>query len=372
MRVGADTFEPSRAGRVLQTCRALARIGPAVRPRVFVVQPIPEVALDILREVADVTVYPYLDRQITTDELVASARRSDYIFAMHETIIPAEVFDANPDLKGIAVISRKAECIDVEAARARRVPVATAHPGGAIYRLIARATADLTVGMIVGLAHRLLEADRFTRCGKFKQEQTMALMGLGCPGKTVGLIGLGLVAEFMVPRIRAFEMSVIYTKRSRLSAERERELGVEWVPDRDEVLGRSDFVCIACDYNPTTHLLIGAREFGLMKRAAYFVNTARGRIVDEQALIAALQDGTIAGAGLDVYWNEPPATHDPAPSEALYKVDNVILTPHNGGATWDVRGEMTKSAARSIVAMIRGERPPSLYNPEIYGEAAAH
>jgi glyoxylate reductase len=340
-----------------------------VKPRVFVVQPIPDSAVDILREVADVTVYPHLDRQISTDELVANVRRCDYLFAMHETIIPAEVINANPDLKGIAVISRKADCVDLEAAHARRLPIATAPPGDTIYRLVCKATADLTVGMILGLAYRVVEADRFTRCGKFKQEQTMALMGLGCPGKTVGLIGLGLVARFMVPRVRAFEMNVIYSKRQRLSPGEERELGVKWVNGTDEVLRLSDFVCVACDYNPTTHLLIGAREFGLMKRGAYFVNTARGRIVDEQALIAALQNGTIAGAALDVYWNEPPATHDPAPSEALYRLDNVILTPHNGGATWDVRGEMTETAARNIIAMIRGERLPTL-GGSARGEAA--
>jgi glyoxylate reductase len=337
-----------------------------------VVQPVPEVALEILREVAEVTVYPHLDRQISTDELVANARRCDYLFAMHETIVPAEVIHANPDLKGIAVVSRKAEYVDLEAARSAGLPVATIHPGNAIYRLIARVTGDLTIGMLLGLAYRIVEADQYTKCGKFKQEQTMALMGLGCPGKTVGLIGLGLVAEFMVPRLRAFEMHVLYTKRTRFSPERERELGVEWVPTKEDVLRRSDFVIIACDYNPSTHLLIGAREFALMKPTAYFINTGRGRIVDEQALVQALQNGTIAGAGLDVYSNEPPVTHDPQPSEALYTLANVILAPHNGGATWDVRGAMTASVARNIVAMIKGERPQGLFNPEIYDDASAH
>jgi lactate dehydrogenase-like 2-hydroxyacid dehydrogenase len=329
-----------------------------MRPRVFVVQPIPEVALDIMREVAEVTVYPYLDRQITTDELVVNAKRCDYIFAMHETIIPAEVINANPELKGIAVISRQAECVDLEAARTRGLPVMTTSPANNIRPLVAKATADLTVAMLLGLAYRLVEADRYTRCGKFKQEQTMALMGQGCSGKIAGLIGLGLVAEFMVPRLRAFELHIFYTKRTRLAPERERALGVEWVPDKDAILARSDFVSIECAYNATTHKLIGEREFGLMKPTAYLINTARGRIVDEPALVRALQTGVIAGAALDVYWNEPPETHDPAPTEALYKLDNVILVPHNGGATWHVRGEMTKAAARNIVAMIKGEPPP--------------
>jgi glyoxylate reductase len=191
-------------------------------------------------------------------------------------------------------------------------------------------------------------------------------MGIGCPGKTVGLIGLGKVAQYMVPRLRAFEMKILYTKRTRLSAEQEREQGLEWAPRLDELLGHSDFVCVECDYNPSTHELIGVRELGLMKPTAYFVNTARGRIVDETALIRALQNGTIAGAGLDVFWNEPPATYDPFVPEELRKLENVILAPHNGGATWEVRGARVASVARGIVTTMKGGRAPGLLNPEIY------
>jgi len=188
----------------------------------------------------------------------------------------------------------------------------------------------------------------------------MALMGPGCTGKTVGMIGLGIVARKMVPRLRALRTNVVYTKRTRLSPEQERELGVAWAADKDEVLKRSDFVCVECDYNPSTHLLIGAREFALMKPTAYLINTARGRIVDEPALVRALQGGTIAGAALDVFWNEPPWAPEPAPSEEFYKMDNVILAPHNGGATWDARGELANATARQIVALIAGEHPEGL------------
>lgn len=345
-----------------------------MKPRVFVVQPIPEVGLEILREIAEVTVYPYHDRQITTAELVAAVKRCDYLFAMSETVIPAEVINANPDLKGIATFSVMGGITDLEAVRARRLPLTILNPVDTIMDLVCTATADLTMAMVLSLAYRLVESDRFTRCGKFKQEHTMLLMGQGCPGKTVGLIGLGRLGQFLAPRIRAFEMKTLYTKRNRLPLERERELGVEWAPDKDAVLRQSDFVCIVCDYNPSTHLMIGAREFGLMKPTAYFINTGRARIVDEQALILALKSGTIAGAGLDVYWDEPdveyaryekelnvPTVHDPAPNEELYTLSNVVLAPHNGGATWDVRGAMARSAARNLVAMIKGERPPGLF-----------
>jgi glyoxylate reductase len=342
-----------------------------MKPRVFVVQPIPEVALALLREVADVTFFPRLDRQLSADELIAAVKRADYLFAMGDTVITADVIDANPALKGISVVSKTGGNVDLAAARARKLPVAGNHPADPIYRNICRVTADLTMAMILALGYRLLDADRYTRCGKF-QEQTMALMGVGCPGKTVGLIGLGIVGKFMVPRCRAHEMAVIYTKRTRLSPDREGELGVTWAADKEAVLRQSDYVVVACDYNPSTHLLIGAREFALMKPTAFFVNTGRGRIVDEAALVQALEDGTIAGAGLDVYWNEPPVSPDPAPLPDLLKLDNVILAPHNGGATWDVRGEMTTSVARNIVAMIKGQRAPGLLNPEIYGETPHH
>lgn len=184
------------------------------------------------------------------------------------------------------------------------------------------------------------------------------------PGKVLGLIGLGQIGQEIAKRARAFEMEVVYTKRSRLPLERERELGVEWVDDKDEVLRRGDWVSIMAAYNPSTHLMIGAREFDLMRPSAFFVNTGRGRIVDERALIEALQKKKIAGAGLDVYWTEPPVG-EPSPPEELFKMDNVILTPHIGSATYESRDKMATAAAANLVAMIKGERPPNLFNPEV-------
>ena len=338
-----------------------------MKERVFVAQPIPEVALEVLREVADVSVYPYMDRQITVDELVANAKRADWLFVLHETNVTAEVINANPNLKGIGAMAAASPHIDMKAANARKLPVIL-EDSKATFPGVSPTTADLTMAMLLGLAYRLTEADRYTRCGKFRQEQTLALMGIGCPGKTVGLIGLGKVAVHMVPRIRAFDMHVLYTKRTRLTAAREKTLRVEWTANLDDLLKRSDFVCVACDYNPGTHKLIGKRELDLMKPEAYLINTARGRIVDEPELIRALQEKRIAGAGLDVYWNEPPLTHDPFVPEELCKLDNVILAPHNGGATWDVRGRKAKSVAQGLVQLMRGERPAGLLNPEIYAK----
>jgi phosphoglycerate dehydrogenase-like enzyme len=328
-----------------------------MRPRVFVVQPVPDVAIDILRRVADVAVYPYMERQISAGELASAARNADYIFAMHETTVTDEVFAANPSLKGVVLAGRHSDTVDFDAARRYGVPILTAAALAPPSLRVSRATADLAVGMIVDLAYRIAEGDRYTRCGGFRQEQTMALMGIGCTGRSVGLIGLGKVARFMVPRLRAFEMDVFYTKRSRLPIDEESALGVTWLAHQDDILRSCDFVSLQCSYNPSTHLLIGERELGLMRPTAYFINTARGRIVDEPALIKALQARTIAGAGLDVFWHEPPVDAQPWVPPAFYKLDNVVLAPHNGGATWDSRGEMTSRIAQTIVADIKGELP---------------
>jgi glyoxylate reductase len=335
-----------------------------MRPKVFVAQPIPEPALDLLRQEADVTVYPYLDRQISVAELAAAARRSDWLFVLHETNVNADVLNANPDLTGIGAMARFDPDIDMDTAIRLGIPVVAEDPADG-YRGVHLTTADLTVAMILGLAYRLIESDRYTRCGKFRQEQTMALMGLGCVGKTVGLIGMGKVARHMVPRLRAFEMRVLYSKRNRLDEAEEGELGVEWAGGLDDLLGRSDYVSVLCDYNESTHKLIGRRELDLIGPQGYLINTGRGRIVDEPEMILALEEGRIAGAALDVYWDEPPHTIDPEVPEALCRLPNVILAPHNGGATIAVRTARTLSVARGMISAMRGTWPPTVLNPQV-------
>jgi glyoxylate reductase len=184
-------------------------------------------------------------------------------------------------------------------------------------------------------------------------------MGQGCEGRTVSLIGLGRVGRFAVPRLQSLELKVLYTKRHRLSKDDEGRLGVEWVESLDELISRGDYVSMLANFEPANLTLMGEREFKLMKPTAYFINVGRGRLVDEEAMIRALQDGTIAGAGLDVYWNEPPAVHDAYIPEALRKLGNVVLVPHNGGATWDSRGRQTLAIADAIVRDIAARRKGS-------------
>jgi glyoxylate reductase len=333
----------------------------AGKPKVFVVQPIMDVGRRALEEFAEVEVFES-ERMISRPELIDGVRDCEYVWMLGDTPIDAEVIEAAPELKGIATMALFPNVVDVEAATARKLPVTV------VPHVITRTTCDLTLAHIIGLAWRIVEADRFTRCGRFHQEQSTSFLTTELAGKVVGMIGVGEIGTEIVKRLRAFEMEVVYTKRNRLPEDTERELDLTWIADRDELLRQSDFVVLMATYNETTHKLIGAREFDLMKPSAFFVNTARGRIVDEPALIEALRERKIAGAGLDVYWNEPPVS-EPAPSPELFEFDNVILTPHMGSATVEARTKMALAVVDNLRAMVAGERAPNAVNPEVYGDA---
>ena len=333
------------------------------RPKVFVVQPVMDVGRAALEQIADVEIHGS-EGMIPREALLEGARDADYLWMLGDTPIDEAVMEAAPRLKGIATMALFPNVVDVEAATRRGLPVTV------VPHVITKTTCDLTCAMVLGLAWRIVEADRFVREGRFHQEQSTTFLTHELAGKLVGMIGLGEIGAEIVKRLRSFEMDVIYTKRNRLPAARERELGVTWEPERDELLRRADFVVLMATYNPTTHKLIGAREFDLMKPSAFFVNTARGRIVDEPALVEALRDGKIAGAGLDVYWQEPPVG-EPAPSPELFAFPNVILTPHIGSATVEAREAMSLAVVDNLKAMIAGERAPGVVNPEVYGEPAA-
>ena len=343
-----------------------------MKPKVFVFQPIPAVAIDTLRAVADVTIYPHLDRMISMDEMLGAAKRHDYLLALHENFIPAEVLRINPNLKGVGILGGQSSMVDYDVAFELKIPIVSVSkemvPNGGP----SRNTADLTVAMVINLAYRVIESDQYTHAGKFKQNQTMALMGIGCPDKTVGLIGLGAMGEYMAPVFRALGMPIIYNKRSRLSLEREQELGVRWVDTIDQIFTSSDFVVVACGLTHETVELIKFRHFELMKPTSFFINTARGRIVVERDLIRALKEKKITGAALDVFETEPPERWEVEVPQELCDMNNVILTPHNGGATWDTRGFLLNDIAQGVAQLIRGERPTNLMNPEIYGGPKLH
>lgn len=324
-----------------------------IEARIFCPQPLPASTIAILERYGNVEVYPFSNRTISVEELEGACRRSDYVFCIHSTPITRSMVFANTELRGFAVQGERADLHDFAALNEAGVPLLVA-PADSMYGygLNRRATSDLLLAHILCLAYRVAEADRFCRANSSFQEMTMDFMGVGCTGATVSLYGLGELARMAVPKLRALEMEVLYTKRARLSPVEERELGVEWVADPDELVARGDFVCMMANYEEANVRLIGERELALMKSTAYLVNVARGRLVDEEALIHALERGTIAGAGLEVFWDEPPFTIEPHIPARLRKLDNVVLTPHNGGATHRSRSAQFDAVAEVIVADI--------------------
>ena len=321
--------------------------------RIFVTQPIPENALARLRAVGNVELNPDSTHIVTKPELIEALNRNDYLFCLLHDRVDAEVINASANLKLIASMATVPAGIDVAAATARRIPV-TANPP-----LVTEATADLHWALLLAVARRVVEGDRALRSGLFPGGQSMRFVGSEVHGKTLGIIGLGQIGEAVARRARGFGMRILYTKRRRLEDAREAALGVEH-RGLDDLLRESDFVSVNVALSPETVHLIGDREFGLMRPSAFLVNTARGPIVDEKALVRALEERRIAGAALDVYEREPMV------EPGLINLPNAVLTPHLGSAALDTRERMAAIVVENVVAVIGGRRPPNLFNPEIY------
>ena len=326
---------------------------PTDRPRVLVSQPIPASALERLRALAEVEVGGDASRILPRPELIERIRRADVLFHLMHDAVDAAVIAAGTRLKMIASMAVVPATVDVAAASARKIPVTTIPP------IVAEATADMHFALLLAAARRVVEADAALRGGLFPGSQSLHFAGAFVHGKTIGIIGLGRIGRAIARRARGFDMTVLYTKRSRISEAEERELAVSYA-GLDELLQRADFVSVSCALTPQTRHLVGARELSLMKSGAILVNTARGPIVDEAALAGALTAGRIAGAALDVYEDEP-RVHP-----GLLPLRQVVLAPHLGSAVVELRERMAHVVVDNIQAVIEGRRPPNLYNPEVY------
>jgi len=323
------------------------------RPRVFVTQPVPETALARLRDSTDVRVFPDASRILPREDLLREVAAAEVLYCLLHDRVDREVIEAGGSLRLIATSAIYPANVDVAAATARRIPVTC------IPNIVAETTADLQWGLLLAVARRIVEADRAVRRGLFPGGQSMYFVGGEVHGKTLGTIGLGAIGRGIARRARGFGMTVLYTKRARLPADEEAWLGLRYV-SLEELLAASDFVVVNASYHPGTHRLIGARELELMKPTAYLINTARGAIVDEQALVDALRAGRIAGAALDVYEKEPAVHPD------LLTMENVVLTPHIGSAGRETREQIASVVVDNILAFLAGRRPPNLANPEVF------
>ena len=326
------------------------------KPRIFVTQPIADSALKRLRALANVKVFPDDSRIIPHRALIAAVRKADILFCLLHDKIDRTVIAANPKLRHIAAQSISPSNVDVAEATARRIPVTVVPP------VTTEATADLTFGLMLAVARRMLEGDRLVRAGKFPGGQSRHLLGSFVHGKTLGLVGGGgLIGKAVAKRAQGFSMRVLYWTPRRKPEDEEREAGLTFVP-LDQLLREADFVSLHSPLNAETRHQIGPSEIRLMKKSAFIINTARGAIIDEAALVRALKSRKIAGAGLDVF------EHEPKVHAELKRLKNVVLVPHLGSATAEVREEMANIVVDNIEALLGGRVPPNCVNPQVLGK----
>jgi glyoxylate reductase len=285
--------------------------------------------------------------RLTREELKRKIRDKDGLLCFLVDRIDREVISAGQRLRIIANCAVGFDNIDVGYTRERGILV-TNTPG-----VLTEATADLTWALILAVARKIPQADQFTKGRRFTGWELDLFLGREVTGRRLGIIGLGRIGGAVAERARAFRMEVVYYDPNRLAAEEERDRGMTYLP-LDELLSSADIVTIHASLNPQTHHLLSAERLKLMKNSAILVNVARGPIVDEAALTEALARGELWGAGLDVYEREPEI------EKGLLRLDNVVLLPHIGSATYESRSRMAMAAARNLVQGLRGERPDNL------------
>ncbi len=312
-------------------------------PKIVVTGRIPRAGIDVLHEAGHVWSWDD-DEPIPVELRDRQLADADAVVTLLHDRVDTAFLAAGPDLRIVANVAVGYNNVDVDACAARGVRV-TNTPG-----VLTDATADLTIGLLLAVTRRLGEGERLIRSGTTWKWGMFMMLGTGLQGRRLGIVGMGGIGQAVATRARAFGMQVVYHNRSRVSPEVEARLDARLVP-LDELLATSDVVSLNCPYSEATHHLIDAAALAAMRPSAFLINTARGPIVHESALVDALRDGTIAGAGLDVF------EHEPDVDAGLLGLDNVVLVPHLGSATVETRDAMADLAARNVVAVLRGDPP---------------
>ncbi|MBI2635416.1 MAG: D-glycerate dehydrogenase [Parcubacteria group bacterium] len=318
--------------------------------KIYITRIVPEAGIKMLKEKGYDVVINSDDRVLTKEELVGALKGQNYdaLFCLLTDKIDGEVMDAfGPQLKVVANMAVGFDNIDTEEAKKRGITI-TNTPG-----VLTNTVAEHTFALMLAIAHRITEADKFTKDLKYQGWAPMLMLGSDLSGKTLGVIGLGRIGSRVAHHAaKGFEMKVLYYDINR-NEEFEKEFSAVYM-SVDDLLKQSDFVSIHVPLLPATQHLINAEKLKLMKPTAYLVNTSRGPIVDESALTRALLDKTIKGAALDVFEFEPKITPE------LLESDNVILTPHIASATEETRSKMSDLAAENIIEALEGRTPPNI------------
>ncbi|MBI3456754.1 MAG: D-glycerate dehydrogenase [Candidatus Rokubacteria bacterium] len=317
---------------------------------ILVSRHLPQEALDLARSRALVRLHPE-DRRLSREELAGHLKDADGLVCLLTDKIDEDLLAQAPRLRVVANVAVGYDNIDVPAATRRKI-VVTNTPG-----VLTETTADFTWTLLLATARRVAEADAYTRAGKFTEWGLMLLLGTDVFGKTLGILGLGRIGRAVARRAHGFSMKILYHDAIRDPAA-ERELGAVYA-DKDTVLQEADFVTLHVPLLPETLHYVGEPELRRMKRSAYLINASRGPVVHEAALVRALKEGWIAGAGLDVY-EEEPKVHP-----GLIECSNAVLAPHIASASHETRTKMALMAVENCLAVLEGGRPPNPVNPEV-------
>ena len=313
--------------------------------KVVVTRQIPESGINILKQAGHEVLVSAKDRVLTQDELKEFVKGADAILSLLTDKIDAEVLEAaGSQLRIVANYAVGYDNININDCKAKNI-IATNTPG-----VLTETVAEHTIGLLFAVAQNISQADKYTREGKFMGWGPMSFLGTDVRNKTIGIIGLGRIGLEIVKRLKnGFGINFIYYDLKR-NEQAEKEFGVQFV-SLEDLMKNSDFVSIHVPLTPETKHLVGDKELRLMKKTAYLINTSRGAVIEEAALVKVLQERAIAGAGLDVYENEPKL------SEGLVQLDNVVLLPHIASASFDTRSKMSEMAAQNIVAVLSGQAP---------------
>jgi len=321
------------------------------KPKVYVTREMPERGLRIIKEKFDAEVWPdYAPPPKKT--IIKKAANVDALATLLSDKIDAEVFDAAPKLKIVAQMAVGFDNIDVVEATKRGIYV-TNTPG-----VLTETTADFAWTLLMAVARRVAEADKYVRKGQWKVGwHPMMMQGRDIYGATLGIVGLGRIGCAIAMRAKGFNMKVLYYDVIR-RPDFEKRYDIVFT-ELDEIFKTADFITINTPYTKETHHLLDEKKLKSMKKTAYLINNARGPIVDEKALYKALKEGWIAGAGLDVFEEEPTPVTNP-----LLKLDNVVVAPHISSASYETRSKMAEMVAENLIAYFDGKTPPNLANPE--------
>ncbi len=323
-----------------------------MRPKILVTGRLPGDIIEKLTRCCDVEANTE-DRPMEMDAVLASIGDKDGLLSMITDRVDAELMDRAPRLRIISQMAVGYNNIDVEAATRRGIAV-TNTPG-----VLTDATAELAFALLLAAARRVVEGDRMVREGRFRFWAPFLFLGSQVSGKTLGIIGMGRIGKAVAQRARGFDMKIIYHNLAPLGASEEAQYGAQY-RSLDALLAEADFISVHVPLTDKTKYLIGKEQFSRMKKSAFLINTSRGPVVREKDLVEALRSGVIAGAGIDVYENEP------ALEPGLSELENAVLLPHVGSGTLETRTRMAEMAAESLIAGIEGKVPPRMVNPEVF------